>query len=596
MDDSVMRASGTMSVADIQAFFVSKGSSLANFSAIEDCASGPRYSTYSSYYSTYFSCGNTRSAAQIVYDAAQAWGINPQTILSTMQKEESLITSPNPTASQLNYAMGYGCPDSSGCAGYSGFFNQVDWATWQFRADMELGGGNSFWGWSPSSYPCNGATQYYDKALKPGNDVTFIDDYGSPYTHFIIPNLATAALYCYTPHVYPGSSREYFSGSYWFVYYYNLWFVPYAWNLAGQAGFVDSSRTQPFSRGGRISIAPGGKAYMRIQARNSGYQSWPQNVVRLGTTSPQDRCSPFADATWSGCQRMPMVNSSVAPGEIATFDFTFTAPPTTGSYKECFNVVADGVTWLNDQGVCFAIDVVAPIAPASSIVNVLNPGQSIGLGQYLVSSDTHSAFSLLNNGNLSLLIDYKTAWSTGPNSNANRLYMQTDGNLVLYTKDMKPLWASGTDGNPNSHLVIQSDGNAVIYSSAGLPLWSTRTDGSPEGYNYINHFLSSTLIYPMQELRTADGRHRMLFQADGNLVLYSSGKAVWASGTDGKPVSFMALQEDGNLVIYDHSLKPLWASGTDGQGRSRLFMQDDGNLVLYNSINQPTWNSGTSGR
>lgn len=230
MDDSTFRATFTMSEADIQNFLASKNSGLTNFTDIENCgsSSGANYT----YYSTFYTCGARVKASKIIYDAARAYGINPQVIIATLQKEQSLITTPNPVSSQLNYAMGYGCPDSSGCSGYAGFFNQVDNGAWQFRTDYELSSGNSYWGYSPASYPCNGPTRYYNKALLPSNDVTFMDDRGTGYTHFIIPNASTATLYCYTPHVFPGSSQQYYSGSYWFVYYFSVWFggnaTPYA--------------------------------------------------------------------------------------------------------------------------------------------------------------------------------------------------------------------------------------------------------------------------------------------------------------------------------------------------------------------------------
>jgi hypothetical protein len=53
--------------------------------------------------------------------------------------------------------------------------------------------------------------------------------------------------------------------------------------------------------------------------------------------------------------------------------------------------------------------------------------------------------------------------------------MQTDGNLVIYVPGGHPIWASGTNGNPNSRLIAQSDGNVVIYRPDGHPIWATNT-------------------------------------------------------------------------------------------------------------------------
>jgi hypothetical protein len=57
------------------------------------------------------------------------------------------------------------------------------------------------------------------------------------------------------------------------------------------------------------------------------------------------------------------------------------------------------------------------------------------------------------------------------------LYLQGDGNLVLYTSSGSARWASGTAGNPGADLVVQNDGNVVIYSASGTALWATGTNG-----------------------------------------------------------------------------------------------------------------------
>ena len=59
------------------------------------------------------------------------------------------------------------------------------------------------------------------------------------------------------------------------------------------------------------------------------------------------------------------------------------------------------------------------------------------------------------------------------------LDFQTDGNLVLYrTSDSKPMWASGTYGNPGAILSTQPDGNIVIYidKTKQSAVWSTSTN------------------------------------------------------------------------------------------------------------------------
>jgi hypothetical protein len=57
-------------------------------------------------------------------------------------------------------------------------------------------------------------------------------------------------------------------------------------------------------------------------------------------------------------------------------------------------------------------------------------------------------------------------------------------------------------------------------------------------------------------------------QSDGNLVIYNTGgEAKWNSNTAGFPGAYLALQNEGNLVIYQDGIALWdWASGRLGQG------------------------------
>ena len=209
IDNGTFLDNSTMSASDIQAFLQNVGSGLANYSDVEACTS--KTAPY------YTHCGQTISAAQIIYDSSQAYSINPRDIIATLEKEQSLITDPTPTSSQIDCAMGY-----NSCSGFVGFFTQVDNGAWQFRVDMDLMQGISYWGFSPSSYPCSSASTNYSTGLYPGNTVTFYDSGGTAET-ITLANAATATLYCYTPYVGPKNVTGY-SGSYNFVYYFQLWF------------------------------------------------------------------------------------------------------------------------------------------------------------------------------------------------------------------------------------------------------------------------------------------------------------------------------------------------------------------------------------
>jgi hypothetical protein len=96
-----------------------------------------------------------------------------------------------------------------------------------------------------------------------------------------------------------------------------------------------------------------------------------------------------------------------------------------------------------------------------------------------------------------------------------------------------------------------------------------------------------------QSLYSPSGQYQLAMQADGNLVIYSGGSAIWNTGTEGTGTSnFLAMQTDGNLVVYTSAGKAVWNSGTEGTGSSNfLAMQNDGNLVVYTSSGTAEWSS-----
>lgn len=135
-------------------------------------------------------------------------------------------------------------------------------------------------------------------------------------------------------------------------------------------------------------------------------------------------------------------------------------------------------------------------------------------------------------------------------------------------------------------------------------------DGYSVGFNRVLSGMDITFIsqqYPSnnvlnaggalkqnQFIRSIDKRFKLILQADGNLVLYKNGtQAIWNSKTYGKPnITRCEMQTDGNLVLYDDFATPYWHTNTQGNPGSYLALQNDGNLVIYKN-NIPVWNTGT---
>ncbi len=158
-DDDLFDASA-MTLRDIQRFLDTRTGTLKYYSAVD--VDGLR-----------------RTASEIIWRAAQQYRINPKYILTTLQKEQSLIDDPRPTQNQYDWAMGFGICDSCdkdhpGLQQYRGFAAQVDRAAWR----------NRYYAEHPEEF-----------TYRPQ---TMIVTDGVP----VIPvNQATANLYNYTPHL-----------------------------------------------------------------------------------------------------------------------------------------------------------------------------------------------------------------------------------------------------------------------------------------------------------------------------------------------------------------------------------------------------------
>ena len=157
-----------------------------------------------------------KSAAQIIYEKAQEYSINPQVLLVMINKE-SLAWGDNwPLKYEYNTVMGYGCPDNAPCnEAYYGFYNQIQKAAWQLRYYRE----------HPNSYRYK-PRQINEISYHPQNTWC-----GTKQVH--LENIATTSLYIYTPYTpndtalraYPGTGDACSSyGNRNFYMFFREWF------------------------------------------------------------------------------------------------------------------------------------------------------------------------------------------------------------------------------------------------------------------------------------------------------------------------------------------------------------------------------------
>jgi hypothetical protein len=260
IDNNVFLHSDSMSKVEIQSFLEAKNSGIADMEFKLMCY-GADSKEHQSYTAAGADCDSKIPASHIIYYASQIYGVNPRVVLSTLQKEQSLVTSQNPTDRQVSQAMGYACPTSGSCNSSSNFSYQIDSGTWVLRWHYERANGNNSWWRESSSWTCGAEKNYYKPNLYPGQNVDFYDQNNVKYRTHYIDNAATSAFYCYTPHTYNnpeglygrdayGTKGMYYSGSYNFVYWFETWFgsTTSSWSLwSPVAGGASWSTTSPVS-------------------------------------------------------------------------------------------------------------------------------------------------------------------------------------------------------------------------------------------------------------------------------------------------------------------------------------------------------------
>src|SRR5450759_320380 len=163
ISDANMRDRSSMSAADVQAFLAAVNPAGSTSSALKNLR-------------TPDNGGVRKSAATIIWEACQYYGISPRVMLVMLQKEQSLLTQTAPSARTLERAIGAGCPDAN-TNRYPGFGPQI----WNGARLLDGYG--------------EGRVTYIP-IWEPGMSV---DVYGG--LHVVPANLATFKLYTYNPSI-----------------------------------------------------------------------------------------------------------------------------------------------------------------------------------------------------------------------------------------------------------------------------------------------------------------------------------------------------------------------------------------------------------
>ena len=257
MDDHTFDNSNSMTAAQIDGFLNQYTSSCISQNSGFSSQDVIGYNPSSGFiYSTNNGAPLNVSAGTVIAHAAQAYGINPQVLISMMQEQEGIVTGNGPygcSSLAISAAEGYGCPDGGTTYNYAGidlyaingnevtsvsgicvksslqvgFSQQVIHAAWLLKFGEERSLGNYNWNvqlsttvdnagnswvsnWNNSDDPlsCYGGpmTQgsYYN--CPPGSNPSpapYYDGYSTIDNQSIFMSSgATASFYWYTPHIH----------------------------------------------------------------------------------------------------------------------------------------------------------------------------------------------------------------------------------------------------------------------------------------------------------------------------------------------------------------------------------------------------------
>lgn len=420
IDDGLFTDSSSMSVAEIQGFLEDNNSLLATWTDSIDMRRPSDNCV------VHHATGMT--AAEIIHEASTSWGaqvydssgcaienaywsdpaysnytletVSPKVLLVMLQKEQSLISATGSYSNdpedykdpvccssneyKLARALGYGVPDSGGInEKYLGFYNQINWAAWQLRYNFERAGGNT--AWDEVSYlrytgpMIEGSFRRCGTCALEAFDGFYQID-GSP---LYMDNRATASLYFYTPHTYPG-----YFGNYNFVQFYANWFT----EPNHQAAYSTQSPS--------FSTTAGESKTLFMNFRNTGSTTWKNNTSAVTGNSPiQLATAPYGKNSifyngWSAASiaannftavyesdgtTLSADQNNVTPGQVARFRFDVAIPNDTpaGTYREYFMPIIAGTdtnlgasAWIEItvQNTTYAANYVAQ-SPYPSIVN-----------------------------------------------------------------------------------------------------------------------------------------------------------------------------------------------------------------------------------
>jgi hypothetical protein len=154
--------------------------------------------------------------------------------------------------------------------------------------------------------------------------------------------------------------------------------------------------------------------------------------------------------------------------------------------------------------------------------------------------------------------------------------------------DYRPLvFDADGDGQPDLVLIdVHSGHSADIPYRESLVKITTFPANRP-----INVLPPGAKLGPGQTIRSQNARYRLVYQSDGDLVLFDDNASlrVWASNTSAQGAGAANMQLDGNFVLTSPGGTPVAETCTNGRLRAFLMLSNTGDLVVRAPGGQTVW-------
>ena len=196
--------------------------------------------------------------------------------------------------------------------------------------------------------------------------------------------------------------------------------------------------------------------------------------------------------------------------------------------------------------------------------------------------------------------DDKYVWGVGALTReyqqAQSVGMEADGNFVVRGPDNTEIW-SALQANPDSNasLILTPEGALQLVSGSDT-LWSSidRPFDTPNDGKFP--LTAGQTLTEREKYFSESGNHYLVFQTDGNLVVYTADdQFVWGLNlvTDNfQQARSVQMGSDGNLVVRGADNQFVWSAlDANPDSSASLVLTSEGVLQLVSGGGDVMWSS-----